>query len=413
MYPYSYADNYWWWNNRNKGAAKQSHDLKPVRVKVPASLPREARESLQAALEASTAWLEQCVRVRDAVSDFTQRNCALLANRTVGAEGNISGRAENGAPIGQFTVQIDSIARSQRNVSFDVMPFAPSVIAPGVHRMNVYADSFSEVYTIAVRQGESNIAALRKLRDAVNASSLHVRAELETEPSAGIVRVELSAIHSGTEHAFLLEDLDHGKIVKASGIGRVAMPASNAVFAIDGGAAAVSSTNRITAWNDQATLDITFAGIGSTSTVRVEPDLTNLSERLRFLAEGINTLHAIQTDSRGSLEPTLMKPIDEAMTHAGAKTAGIYRLHDGSWQLDEEKLLAAASLRFEDLKRQLTGRNGFAAALGEELRRTASLPTKALINVKSDAFQPFTRYSASSEPYLQLRLSGFHVDDVL
>ncbi|QHT62876.1 hypothetical protein GXP70_24795 [Paenibacillus lycopersici] len=412
MYPYVYDDLYGYLNN-GAGKAKKARMSRPAYADLPASMPAAARASLLAALEAADAWLAQCHAIEETLSALLLRRSSVFAKRSVIADGEVIGRAGNEAPIGPFTLHVASVARPQRNIGFDVMPFAPSVIPPGIHRVN-FSGSFGErLLTIPVQHGASNIAVLRKLRDAVNAGELGVIAGLETEPQSGIVRLELRAEHPGTEHAFNLEDAGGSSLVGSSGIGRVASAASNAVYAVDQEAFESASTNEITLLNNQIMLDLTFADRAAAIAVRVVPDLSFASEQLRALVEGVNTLRAVHGQARGGLEPSFMRSIEAAIAHGGALTAGLRRIADGSWQLDEGQLLAAASTQFEELQLQLTGRSGFAAAFAEELRRMTSLPTEALINVKASAFRPFARYGASSELYLQVRLSGFHVNGVL
>ena len=143
--------------------------------------------------------------------------------------------------------------------------------------------------------------------------------------------------------------------------------------------------------------------------MRVEPDLTILAERLNLVAAEMNALHAIFISAAGSLNPTLRQRLNDASAHPGAKAVGL-SLADGIWKLNPEQLHSAAmSGALDSFKQVLAGRHGFASALTEELSRLTNSPTNDLINVNSRALQAFTRYGASSEPYLQLRFNGVHV----
>ncbi|MBM7569122.1 hypothetical protein [Paenibacillus sacheonensis] len=400
--------------NRRRTERQKSRAPKPAYAASPASLPADARQALLAAADAAADWQAACRSLSGTAAALIPRHAPLFAKRIVVSEAAVAGSAKDGADIGSFRVQTFSLARPQRNISFALTANAPSVASPGEHRLILHTASGSEtMLTITLRPNETNRSVLRRIRDAVYASSLGLTAEVVTDSSEGTDRLELRSLYHGVGHAFRLEDHGSSSLVRATGIGSIANPASDAVYAIDGGPSLSSPSNEITVRNGQVQLDLSALRIPSAVTVKVQQDHTSFIRQLRQLAEGVNALHESDRLAAGSLDPRPLQRIEAALAHPGAQAAGLYRTSDGLWQLDEEKLHNAASNSSEDLRQQLTGWNEFASTFGDLLSRTADLPTGSLINAKAGVFQKIMTYTASSEPRLRVGLSGFRMDTVL
>ncbi|NBD27718.1 hypothetical protein [Paenibacillus glycinis] len=412
MYPYAYEDAP---RNRGKSNPKAATRIRPIGLlDLRASLPQAAKDALKTAADHAAAWLTQANSLKESLSSLARRDSLLFEQRIVTAFDDTAGRAEDGADIGDIRVRVIAIARPQRNLGFGLTPNAPSVIPPGTHLFRIVSRSVESVaLPAAIRQGDTNGAALGRLRDAINEANLGMTAALRYADRSEIVRLELIAGDSGTDNAFSITDIGGGSVVSASGIGQLEQPASNSIYTIDGGPYAVSSSTEIPVRDGKVMIALDRLPLAVDITVRVSPDLSALADKVDLVAKEMNALHAIYLSAAGSLNPALRQRLNDTLTHPGAKAVGLAVAH-GVWKLDREQLHAAAMEgNLQGLKQALAGRRGFASALSDELNRLTSSPTNDLINVKAGAFQAFTRYGASSEPYLQLRFNGFHVDSVL
>ena len=253
MYPYMYEDVH---RNRGQRKPKAASRIRPTGLLgLRASLPQSAQDALKMAADHAAAWLLQANALKESLSSLTRRDALLFERRMVTAFEETAGRAEDGADIGDIRLRILAIAQPQRNIGFGLTPNAPSVIPPGAHLFRIVSRSAESVaLPAAIRQGDTNGAALGRLRDAINEANLGVSAALRYADSSEIVRLELLAGDTGTDHAFALTDIGGGCIVSASGIGQIERPASNSMYAIDGGPYDVSPSNEIPVRDGQVTI---------------------------------------------------------------------------------------------------------------------------------------------------------------
>ncbi|SFI98078.1 hypothetical protein SAMN02799624_02836 [Paenibacillus sp. UNC496MF] len=418
MYPHAWEEGYPY-RGKEGGRAASVKRVKPAGLlDLPASLPRGAGAALRAAAEHAAAWLREAGELRAALEALTQRFPPRPdSRRIVAAEGAAVGRAEPGAATGRFEVRIHSVARPQLNLGFDLVADAPSVVRPGQHGLRIRRGGVQEdaPLTIEVLLGDTNADVILRLRDAVHAADTGVASAVQEAPLDGFVRLALAASATGTANAFEPSDEPGSSLVNALGIGRIARPASDAVYAIDGGAATVSGSNAVPLPRLGAVLDLEQAAVfGSRVDVRVERDLAPLAERLRRVAAGANALRELHVRAGGALRPEPMRRIDDALAQAGAGAAGFRRSSAGAWRVDEAELRAAfgASEMAESLRR-IAGPGGFAAALADEIDGWRCRPLDALLDLNGGLFLAFAQYGADAAPRTPSGLSGFRVDAAL
>lgn len=484
MYPHVYEDAYAWQRlvqpSRRPGSPAASARKSPL-----PSLPaRDTQNAFLKAVGCADAWHEEAESLLDALwglagmdaALFLQRSLVLEASEGAGIGDGIPrgagkvgirtsdpddedaamdgtrmgdretrssrtygeniGYAASGTDLGSFTLRVTTMAQSQRNVSYELAGNAPSVIPAGAHRFHLVTAAGAATPAVVIDHGDSNIDALRKLGDAINAAALKVSARvLEVPASAGIVRLELISLEAGTGNAFALQDwvtnraaasadlsghsgafagMIGGIAVRATGIGQVAQQASDANYRVDRGSAVLSPGNDISLRGGQIVLSLERLGGPGEYIVRVQPDYSALAEALQRVVLQINRLQASFAAAAGNLKPFLRQRVDRVIASFPAAAEGLklFRHNGGQWILDEEHLEASLHAASDALRQSLAGRIGFAAALRDELQALLDQPIWSIIEPQGDAVQRYIRYGPTSETYLQLRLAGLHVDDI-
>ncbi|MBP3965925.1 flagellar filament capping protein FliD [Paenibacillus lignilyticus] len=380
-------------------------------------LPKQAQETLKAAAGSSAAWLAQGNKVKAAVTDMMMKDKSAFGNRIVTVSDNVdnnivTGQAAFGAECSRYDIQVDAVARAQKNISFALTKNAPSIMGAGTHTFTIQAVNETNALSITIRPGETNEKTLGKLRDLINSAKLGVTASVPEDRTTGTVKLELSANETGEQSAFEIKD-QRGDLIAASGIGRPAVNASDARYQVNGEPFIDSSSNDISLQQGKVTVPLAKLNAPAAFTVMVEHNVDAVTKQLSEIVDEVNTLQSIYEGAAGYLNPMLRNRIEDAVQSSGSGVIGLSHAADGSYKLDKEKLETAMQTRPDEVRRLLTGRSGLTSRLKEALDRFTGLPTEALISSKAGGFQSFTLYGASSKSYLQLPLGGLYVNSFM
>ncbi|WP_219838756.1 hypothetical protein [Paenibacillus sp. R14(2021)] len=414
MYPYMHDGKYPFWRRSAKKPAVRGAKLAGVVASF--QLPKGAEEALKSAAFSSAAWLSEGKALIGTLNQFARRDKSVFQQRVIDVDerGALSGQAQAGAERRPYTVAVTSAAMAQRNLGYELTPQAPSVIPWGAHRFLLRMGWDSTLLAVDIRRGDTNAIALGKIRDVVNNAGKGIMASLLEDAVNGVIRFEAVSEQASAAAAFALTDVGSSSCIAASGAGRIVHAASDAVYAIDGGADIVSTSNLIVLQDGLVTLEIAAPLSDPASvTVTVGNDIPAIASQLERILGHVNELHRIYGSASGYLNPMLEQRIHDAMHNASIEAIGIYRDHDEAWTLEEETFQAAMETQPDEVKRLLTGRNGLSGRLESALKRFTSLPTEALISSRARGFQSFTLYRASSKAYLQLPLNGLYVNSFM
>lgn len=319
----------------------------------------------------------------------------------------LTGQAADGAKTTAYRVQVDALAASQTNRGFELAKNGPSVIEAGEHSFKLSIGDKTKTLNVAVGANDTNEQALGKLRDAINNAGIGMKAELSEDKTAGTVRLNLRSEATGTRHAFELEDID-GSAISASGIGNVGSAAADAVYRVNGGAAVVSSDNRISL--DQGRVQLELKGVTERAVeVKVGLDADAIISRVKETVNSASRLTDLFQMHPGYLNPAIRRSLDDALGSGAADRLGIDRSGSG-WKLNENELRSLIERSPDAARRELSGPSGLISRLTKATDRYAMMPAEALLSTAARGLQVYSPHLAGIRMDWMLPAGGWYVN---
>jgi flagellar hook-associated protein 2 len=245
------------------------------RSQVQAPLDR-AQSRAQLSLSALGSLSSSVTSFASAVSGLTN----LQIGRTVESSlSGISGTASDTAEAGSYAVAVDHLATAQ-SLATDTFTDADAEL--GVGTLTLTVDGESAAFDLA-----SGSNSLRDVRDAINASSLGVKAVVVQDGSD--YRLLLTSSKTGTAGAMTLAADGTVDSRLASGAMSETAAAQDASFSING-LTLSSSSNTVEDVIPGVTLELSGSTAGQTATVDVAADTSTVSAKLTALVAAYNAL---------------------------------------------------------------------------------------------------------------------------
>lgn len=309
---------------------------------------------------------------------------AAVADSTIA-----SASATTGAVAGTYSLEVSTLAQSQRLTSADSTNTAgkaavtAGLLAGGILKIELGAlsgTSPASIFTAdTARELSVTVAAgstLEKVRDAINAAATDSRVSATIVNGTNGQQLVLSSTQSGTANVMKLSGLGGfdfdpagagtGNLSQAAANGGQA--ASNAAFKLNG-IAATSSSNTVSTVLDGVTLVLSKTNVGTPTTVTVTQDsttaltaavntfvkafndATSSMKMLGFYNTSTKAAGTLQGDSTLRSSQNLVRGLMQ--TKAGGSSAyqtlsniGISLEKDGSLKLDSTKLTKAVETDF-------------------------------------------------------------------
>lgn len=295
-------------------------------------------------------------------------------------------KAEPGAPVGDYTLEIRRLAAPQISRTAFFAPDAPTTIRHGVNRLVLAARQGNKELEWLSGEGMSHKAALTWLKNTLNSDSGTVRASLEKDPETGRIRLVLEAAASGADGAFFLQDLE-GNMAAATGLLIKDQTAADAQFRINGQNWMFAADNRIPLPALGLQLQLLSATSGPLA-FTVSPDWDHIREKLLQLNGAMDVLEQRLAQSADDLNPRFHREW--------------LRLRE-TFPLEEE---LRDSSHLAEIVVLLTGEHGLVHGLLSLIREMESVPAEELLNRDNSRFKRYANYLASREWYSQLPHQG-------
>jgi flagellar hook-associated protein 2 len=310
-------------------------------------------------------------------------------NRRAVKNGNpeaVQVKAESGAPVADYTLEIKRLAAPQISRTAFFAPDAPTTIRHGINRLVLATRHENKELQWLSGESMSHKTALTWLKNSINAADRKIRASLEKDPETGRIRLVLEAAASGADGAFFLQDLE-GNMASATGLLIKDQTAADAQFRINGGDWQYVSDNHIILPALGLQLQLLSAAAGD-AVFTVAPDWEHIREKLLQLNAAMDVLEQRLAQSADYLNPRFHREL--------------LRLRETF--PPEEELRDSGHLA--EIAALLTGGHGLIPGLSALIREMESVPAEELLNRDNSRYKRYANYLASREWYSQLPHQG-------
>ncbi len=296
-------------------------------------------------------------------------------------------KAEPGAPVAEYTLEIRRLAAPQISRTAYFTPDAPTTIRHGLNRLVLATRQDNKELQWLSGENMSHKTALTWLKNSINAADRKVRASLEKDPETGRIRLVLEAAASGADGAFFLQDLE-GNMASATGLLIKDQTAADAQFRINGGDWQFVSDNRVILLPALGLQLQLLSATTSPAVFSVAPDWDHIREKLLQLNTAMDVLEQRLAQSADYLNPRFHREL--------------LRLRETFPR--EEELRDSGQLA--ELAALLTGGHGLIPGLLALIREMESVPAEELLNRDNSRYKRYANYLASREWYSQLPHQG-------
>lgn len=295
-------------------------------------------------------------------------------------------KAEPGAPVADYTLDIKRLAAPQISRTAFFTPDAPTTIRHGLNRLVLATRQENRELQWLSGEDMTHKTALTWLKNSINAVSDKVRASLEKDPETGRIRLVLMAAANGADGAFFLQDLE-GNMASATGLLIKDQTAADAQFRINGEDWQFVPDNRVMLPGLGLQLHL-LAVTGGPAVFTVSPDWEHIREKLLQLNAAMDVLEERLVQSADYLNPRFHREL--------------LRLRE-TFPADEE---LRDSGHLAEIAALLTGEHGLVPALLALIRDMESVPAEELLNRDNSRYKRYANYLASREWYSQLPHQG-------
>lgn len=256
---------------------------------------------------------------------------------------SVTATATAGAPVGQYTFDVSSLARTHiMTVALD----GPDNAAVNGSELQVSINGAVPPVPIVVNENNPQGTA-----DAINAANLGIRAAVVTTSQGQVL--QLSATQTGAEHSFTIDGFIHDAQVLSQG--------TDATITVGdplaGGYTVSSPTNTLTGVPPGVTLTVSKEEKGVT--VTVAPDSDGLADNMQKMIDAANaaladikakTTYDAASKSGGALvgnlgvqqlQQRLLGSVSNATSSGGYSKLGVQLGSDGTLTFNKDAFLAA------------------------------------------------------------------------
>lgn len=324
----------------------------------------------------------------------------------------ISASATDRAKSAVYSIDVERIARPQKNIGAALPASGTGGIAAGSHRIEIAAAGRKTEIRFEAAAYDTNATALAKLRDAIQRADAGVHAAIVKDAAAGTIKLQLTAAGTGSDFAFRVTDIE-GSAAADIGIDAVADAAVNARYRVNGGPARESSTNTILLDNGNVLATLREDGGGSVR-LSVGMNVEEVAKNVKKLVGSYNALRSAVAAARDVLDPLMANAASQLKVN-GLEDIGLSRKADGSLAVDELRLREALERRPDTVKRIVSGHGGLAPSIERAASTLTAAPTSALLHpgVRSlQASYPVYNAQRALHP-VWLGMSGLQLNTLL
>jgi flagellar hook-associated protein 2 len=256
-------------------------------------------------------------------------------------------RLRNSNPTG-FTVDVTQVARAQvnRGMSFASSDLARDTgFAVGQNQLSVQIGSQQFDFNFTVSETDTNQDVQQRIASAINSRNIGVTASVSTDSSQGTSALVIQSRQTGVASAGLPNFTVSGSGATSTGVGNITQTAQNAEFRVNrSGFTGALQTSR----SNDVDLGFGISGqireVGRTQ-VNMVRDTQGQFDSIRDMVSSFNSFIRVARENTNGARPNRLE--QQLMGLSSAYAAGLNRVgitanRDGTLQVDERRLRAAA-----------------------------------------------------------------------
>jgi len=286
--------------------------------------------------------------------------------------------------VSSMTVNVDQVARGQRNESVSVRSTDRYEGQSGTNTIAISIGGKTTNISANINSTDSNITAQRKMADAINNAGIGVRATVVTDSETNTSSLRLESVNTGTDprNSFTVSDV-RGNFAEQTNIRQMTSAGQDAIYRVNGGEAQTSRTNTVNLGNGvTATLRQE-----SNESVTVAPgrDQNAARNAINDMVRSYNNLFSAAAENTNDprAQNLASRLLNTARIYAGSlNEIGINFDNSGRMRIDNERMnQAMQSGRLETFFTENSGRNfGFTNQMGRLADNVSRNPANFVTN---------------------------------
>lgn len=359
-----------------------------------ANIQKAQLSAYQAAIDNRQAFNRTELNLRTAAVKLGTASTTQI-NTTSSNPNAVSATALSNAVPGNYSVQVNQLAASQKVQGANLTAATPSAIATtaGYGQLDFNIGGVSRLVTYQLNGTETNQQALGKIAAAVNARGIGVTATVTTDTS-GNARLNLEGA-TGAANAFTVSDsLGNGAAVTGiAAAGNIVQNAQNAKFTVNG-VAFDTATNAPTLNATGIALNLQQT-TGAPATISVQANTSTTESAVRgFVSQFNDTLTKLQSNSNYYAQGSATTLRGIAQQNSGAlANIGVTVGSNGALSIDESVFAGALANKPGDVASVFGGSSRFVSAVQSETERAINQ------SLASPVSGGFTKFSSQQNTY--------------
>ena len=289
---------------------------------------------------------------------------------------SIFGVASNNANKASYTVNINNLAKSQKNIGMNIDSLGRNAFETGLNTISIkFGENKTKNVSFMISDNDYNKKSLEKMATAINGADFGLKANVISNSKTGQSYIEVKSEKTGTDNSFIISDIN-GNSTSASGINNIFQESENASYKLDD-KEFTSQTNDISL-ND-GKIQITFQKADSKDVkLNITNDTDGIKDDIKKLMSSYNSLINLAKDSSNTIGGA-ERLAGEASKILESKNSllssiGIDINKSGLLSINDEKLDNSIKNSLAKVKNIISGTGGIAEKLYEQSNKVISNP---------------------------------------
>ena len=311
-------------------------------------------------------------------SDETAVNVAVNSYTNGNGRNGAAAYTNGDSNTYEATIQVSQLATAQQNTGTPLPTNEVTQANQGTNNFTVSRNGNQYDLSVTINETTSNRTAQQRVANAINDESIGIRAETVTngENQSALV---LTAINTGENNAFSINDTDGGNIIETLGANDVTQVAQDAFYTVNGESYTASTNTIDLSQGISATLQTTT---DMPVTATTERDVAGIAHAINDLVQNFNDMRdaAVEYAETDPNADTLRHRLDNIYYDNTFALEVIGVTHeDHQLQVDNEQLFIA----IEDghAEQQLADPFGFTGQLSRLGEALTEDPTNYALNL--------------------------------
>jgi len=289
---------------------------------------------------------------------------------------SVFGIASNNADNASYTVNINNLAKSQKNTGVSMHSLGKDSFTTGLNTISIkFGENKTKNVSFMISDNDYNKKGLEKMATAINGADFGLSASVISNSKTGQSYIEVESKETGTDNSFIISDVN-GNTVSASGINNISQESENTSYMLDD-KELTSQSNHISLNNGK--VQITFNKADAKDVVlNIVNDADAIKDDIKKLMNDYNSLITLAKDN-GNTIGGAERLAQEASIIFEAKSSLLFSIgininKNNLISVDDTKLENSINESISNVKSIISGAGGIAEKLYGQANKIVSNP---------------------------------------